>query len=144
MCFDNPTKSLEIAIERVPLSQWMEFEREFSDFCTVNGLADGSDPENGIKDEVYAWAKWAYWSARPRQIELTGWIPCTLPPVRDGWYDVQRGMRSIEVGFNRQLLGPVERVRFKDGAWDRESCESKIGVWVSWDCWRGVTNPQEA
>lgn len=65
-------------------------------------------------------------------IELTPWFPCTTPPVREGWYDVQRKWAD-------QDLVRAERIRFKDGAWDRDSCESKLAIWVSYDYWRGVT-----
>jgi hypothetical protein len=64
---------------------------------------------------------------------LTDWIPCTTPPVHDGWYDVQRK------GFFGTLLRGVERVRFQYGSWDQESCKSKIAVWTDVDYWRGVT-----
>jgi hypothetical protein len=66
-------------------------------------------------------------------MELTDWISCKTPPVRDGWYDVQRK------GFCGTSLHGVERVRFQEGSWDRQSCESKIAIWVGYDYWRGVT-----
>lgn len=67
---------------------------------------------------------------------LTDWISCKIPPVRDGWYDVQR---NLHYGAPLQ---PVERVRFQNGSWDRQSCESKIAIWVGYDYWRGVTKPE--
>jgi hypothetical protein len=63
---------------------------------------------------------------------LSNWIPCTTPPVRDGWYDVHRNM-------NLPLSQPIERVRFHNGSWDRESCKSKVAIWSGYDYWRGVT-----
>jgi hypothetical protein len=64
-------------------------------------------------------------------MELTDWVSCKTPPVRDGWYGVQRWMHGKP--------WPKERVRFQDGAWDRQSCESKIAIWSGYDYWRGVT-----
>jgi hypothetical protein len=64
---------------------------------------------------------------------LTDWIPCKTPPIRDGWYDLERRLNDGSV------IQRAERVRFANGEWDRESCESKIGVWVGTDYWRGVT-----
>jgi hypothetical protein len=66
-------------------------------------------------------------------MKLTPWIPCITPPIRDGWYDLERRLNAGSV------IQPAERVRFANGEWDRESCESKIGVWVGTDYWRGVT-----
>jgi hypothetical protein len=63
---------------------------------------------------------------------LTEWIPCTTPPVRDGWYDLERRLSDGSV------IRRAERVRFANGEWDRESCDSKTGVWVGMDYWRGV------
>jgi len=63
---------------------------------------------------------------------LTGWYPCTIAPVREGWYEVQRKLGGRD-------LGDAERMRFRDGQWDWLSCESELAVWVSHDYWRGVT-----
>jgi hypothetical protein len=67
-------------------------------------------------------------------MELTDWIPCKTPPVRDGWYDVARNF--LHYG---SALHPVERVRYENGEWDWLACESKIAIWVGNDYWRGVT-----
>lgn len=134
MCYGMPAKSLEIARARLTPEAWAKFEREFDDFCVVQGLLEALDADH----HAYDWAKWAFFCAKPRpaQLELTDWMPCTTPPVRDGWYDVWRGARLASKGL---VLATIpERVRFRDGKWDRESCESKVGVWPSWDCWRGV------
>jgi hypothetical protein len=64
---------------------------------------------------------------------LTDWMPCTTPPVRDGWYDVQRRLSD------GSFIQPAERVRFANGKWDRMASESKASVWTSMDYWRGVT-----
>jgi hypothetical protein len=146
MCFGDPTKSLAIARERTTPEQWAKFQREFEDFTITSGY-----PDLTLDDlPWHEWVRWAFFSARPReheriavkQTEFTAWFPCTTPPVRDGWYEVQRGKKLALTKFSPVLLGPIERVRFKNGAWDRDSCESKIGVWVSWDCWRGVTKSE--
>lgn len=69
-------------------------------------------------------------------MELTDFMPCTTPPVRDGWYDLERRLNDGSV------IKSVERVRFQDGSWDRLSCESQMAVWVGMDYWRGVTKPE--
>jgi hypothetical protein len=131
MCYSNPAKSLEIARSRLTPEQWAKFEREFNDFCVVQGF-------NAPHTRAEEWAKWAFFCAKPRPAppELTDWYPCTTPPGRDGWYDIWRGAQLIEAGL--VLASIPERVRFANGKWDRESCESKAGIWPSWDCWRGV------
>lgn len=66
-------------------------------------------------------------------MQLTDWIPCKTPPVRDGWYDLERRLNDGSV------IQAAERVRFANGEWDRHSSKSEIGVWVGMDYWRGVT-----
>lgn len=58
MCYSNPAKSLEIARSRLTPEQWAKFEREFDDFCVVQGL-----PDKWAYWSTYDWAKWAYFSA---------------------------------------------------------------------------------
>lgn len=65
-------------------------------------------------------------------MQLTDWIPCKTPPVRDGWYDLERRLNDGSV------IQAAERVRFANGEWDRHSSKSEIGVWVGVDYWRGV------
>jgi hypothetical protein len=69
-------------------------------------------------------------------VTLTDWMPCTTPPCRDGWYDVQRRLLC------GSAIAPVERVRFASSKWDWRASESKMSVWVGMDYWRGVTNPK--
>lgn len=135
MCFGDPSKSIQLARERMTAEQWARFEREFDDFCVVQGLK-----YNGL---VLDWAKWAFFCARPRPepLELTDWRPCTTPPVRDGWYDVWRGAQLMYTGM--VILGEPERVRFANGRWDHEASASKAGVFTGWDCWRGVKGEAE-
>lgn len=90
MCFGNPKKSLEIARERMTPEAWAEFEREFVDFTIVNGL----DLIQAHFDGKYELAKWAFLCGRPREPMLTEWMSCSTPPVRDGWYEVERNTAS--------------------------------------------------
>jgi hypothetical protein len=69
-------------------------------------------------------------------LPLTDWIPCTTPPIRDGWYDVER--RSFD-----KVVYHAERVRYA-GGWDRDSSITGMPVWVSQDYWRGVAGDQDA
>jgi len=59
MCYGSPAKSLEIARSRLTPEQWQRFEREFDDFCVVQGLLDALDADH----HAYDWAKWAYFCA---------------------------------------------------------------------------------
>jgi hypothetical protein len=71
-------------------------------------------------------------------LPVTDWIPCTTPPVRDGWYDVER------FNFFDQIW-KTERVRFcVEAGWDRRSSDSGIVVWASSDYWRGVAGDPDA
>jgi hypothetical protein len=57
MCYGNPTKSLEIARERMTAEQWEKFEADFEHFCAYSGLErDDWNADHGVID----WAKWAY------------------------------------------------------------------------------------
>lgn len=60
MCYANPTKSLEIARERMTPEQWAKFEREFEDFCITSGLLSALDADHHTHD----WAKWAFLCGR--------------------------------------------------------------------------------
>lgn len=62
-------------------------------------------------------------------LPLTEWRLCSDVPSRGGWYDVLRGSEAF---------GDVERVRFQDGRWERESTESGVAIWGFCDHWRGV------
>jgi hypothetical protein len=62
MCYSDPRKSLALARERLTPEQWAKFEREFDDFCVVQGLADA----RGVGVAAFDWAKWAFYCARPR------------------------------------------------------------------------------
>lgn len=64
---------------------------------------------------------------------LTDWMPCTTPPVREGWYDLERRLGDGSV------IQLAERVRFANGEWDHMASESKRSIWTSMDYWRGVT-----
>jgi hypothetical protein len=59
MCFGNPAKSLSIARSRLTPEQWSRFEREFNDFCVVQGL-----PDKWAYWPTYDWAKWAFFQGR--------------------------------------------------------------------------------
>ena len=59
MCYSNPAKSLQIARERMTAEQWTRFEREFDDFCVVQGL-----PDKWAYWPTYDWAKWAFFQGR--------------------------------------------------------------------------------
>lgn len=59
MCYGSPAKSLEIARSRLTPEQWKRFEREFDDFCVVQGL-----PGKLAYFEPYDWAKWAFFQGR--------------------------------------------------------------------------------
>jgi hypothetical protein len=59
MCYGSPSKSLQIARERMTAEQWTRFEREFDDFCVVQGL-----PDKWAYWPTYDWAKWAYFQGR--------------------------------------------------------------------------------
>lgn len=59
MCFANPAKSLELARSRLTPEQWSRFEREFDDFCVVQGMVD-----EDITSSVGAWAKLAFFQGR--------------------------------------------------------------------------------
>jgi len=63
MCWGDPTKSLEIARERMTAEQWEKFERQFDDFCAINGLEDRRD-KKGRPRSRQAWAKWAFLCGR--------------------------------------------------------------------------------
>lgn len=56
MTYGNPAKSLALARERLTPEQWQRFEREFDDFCVVQGLE-----YNGL---VLDWARWAFFQGR--------------------------------------------------------------------------------
>lgn len=74
-------------------------------------------------------------------MELTDWIPCSTPPVRTGWYHVERRLNNGRPVFR------AERVFFekkKNGGWDRESCTSNLAIWVSTDYWRGIKQSKES
>jgi hypothetical protein len=62
--------------------------------------------------------------------EVTDWIPCWTPPVREGWYEVQR------VSTHPNVCYEPEMVEFKAGRWDTMG---KTTVWVHVDRWRGLT-----
>lgn len=55
MCYANPTKSLELARERLTPEAWAKFEADFEHFCAYSGL-----DRKMVAVGVYAWAKWAY------------------------------------------------------------------------------------
>lgn len=59
MCYSNPAKSLSIARARLTPEQWQRFEREFNDFCVINGL-----PDKWAYWPTYDWAKWAFFQGR--------------------------------------------------------------------------------
>lgn len=65
MCYGSPAKSLELARSRLTPEQWNRFEREFDDFCVVQGLQrrriDREDMPGGTR---YWWAKWAFFQGR--------------------------------------------------------------------------------
>lgn len=63
MCFANPAKSLELARSRLTPEQWARFEREFNDFCTIQGYDReqwGWEPYS----EMSSWVKWAVFCGR--------------------------------------------------------------------------------
>jgi hypothetical protein len=60
MCYANPAESLAIARARLTPEQWAKFEADFEHHCDYSGLSDGSNSAKGIRDDVFAWAKWAY------------------------------------------------------------------------------------
>jgi hypothetical protein len=62
MCFGDPAKSLSIARSRMPAEQWARFEREFADFCVVQGL-----PDKWAYWPTYDWSKWAFFQGRQHQ-----------------------------------------------------------------------------
>lgn len=64
-----------------------------------------------------------------RDLPLTEWMKCSDIPVRDGWYDVERHLATSK---------PIERVKFSNGRWERESTVSGIAIWGFADFWRGV------
>ena len=68
MCYGNPAKSLEIARSRLTPEQWQRFEREFDDFCVVQGLNEmqlGGSWDYAIARD---WAKLALFCGRQREV----------------------------------------------------------------------------
>jgi hypothetical protein len=63
--------------------------------------------------------------------QVTEWIPCTTPPVRDGWYEIQQCYHS------GRPTGAVFMKRYSDGGWDFGG----LVVWVFCDKWRGLSEP---
>jgi hypothetical protein len=61
--------------------------------------------------------------------DVTDWIPCWTPPVREGWYEVQRSSTNPFVQYEPEL------VEFLAGKWDTKG---KIPVWIHVDRWRGM------
>lgn len=59
MCWGKPRESLEIARARLTPEQWAQFEREFNDFCVINGL-----PDKWAYWPTYDWARWAFFQGR--------------------------------------------------------------------------------
>lgn len=60
MCYGNAAKSLEIARSRLTPEQWAKFEREFDDFCVVQGFT-------WANWYVHDWVKWAFFQGRQHQ-----------------------------------------------------------------------------
>lgn len=68
MCYGSPAKSLEIARSRLRPEQWDRFEREFNDFCVVQGLVRAYDGEHDDDlEDRYDWARWAFFQGRLAQ-----------------------------------------------------------------------------
>lgn len=63
ICYSNPAKSLEIARARLTPEQWAKFEREFDDFCVVQGL-EAPPVYNSRSKQMHDWAKWAFFQGR--------------------------------------------------------------------------------
>lgn len=106
MCYGNPAKSLEIARARLTHEQWQRFERDFDDFCVVQGLE-----YNGL---VLDWARWAFFQGR-QQVE----IDC----VRDV------DGPTITIRFADQLVAD-HHTRLALAMMDDEQAEQSLERWM--------------
>lgn len=71
MCYGNAAKSLEIARSRLTPEQWQRFEREFDDFCVVQGLVKPPEHLRHVRRYTHEllcaqfdWARWAFFQGR--------------------------------------------------------------------------------
>lgn len=70
--------------------------------------------------------------------ELTDWIPCTIPPVRAGDYDVQRRNMDGSIKDERRCKWSRKRGRFEHNmGWP-------IAIIDTQDYWRGLTQRSES
>jgi hypothetical protein len=94
VCYGNPAKSLEIARSRMPPEQWQRFEREFDDFCVVQGLE-----YNGL---VLDWARWAFFQGRQHWLNAMALV---LPVTGSGTTDLQ-GNLGVMVEISTKDVDP--------------------------------------
>lgn len=81
MCYGWPAKSLDQAKQRLTPEQWARFEREFDDFCVVQGLPAPS-PLDIPSCWAFQWARWAFFQGRQYRVALL-----VGNPVQDARYE---------------------------------------------------------
>lgn len=71
-------------------------------------------------------------------VQVTDWIPCETPPIREGWYEVEMiAMNGARQKIRRYFWGFGN---FRLG----EDCLLRAPVIENQDRWRGLTQPEEA
>lgn len=138
MCYGSPANSLEIARSRLTPEQWSRFEREFDDFCVVQGFPAACEGETRTEAEraqtqanalAYHWARWAFFQGR----QMGEYSRCCDTPAfcssvrRCTAKDIVTGRRVADVYFEKiaiammsdeQALASLER-------WKKHTGESK-------------------
>jgi hypothetical protein len=87
VCYSNPAKSLQLARSRLTPEQWARFEREFDDFCVVNGLVKPPEHLRHVQRythdllcALFDWAKWAFFQRR-QHVEIDCVRDVDAPPI---------------------------------------------------------------